>query len=155
VAEQPRREFPPTILTTRAGHATVQKDAHPSEIQRRPCPGPQPFQPRTSSRQPRHLQSTTLRRIGGVAGGHGLSPSPVWHSCAQRRQVTVRLTAPVNRRRVAIRPTSPDAVLAPYRMHAIRREACGTQAGCAARCSDGYDRAPTATSLKYIAPEPE
>ena len=51
-------------------------------------------QPGTSPRQPRYLQSTTLRSPCGVADSHGLTISPIWHSCAQRRQVTVRLTAP-------------------------------------------------------------
>ena len=94
LAEQPRRELPPTVPTTRAGHAAVSKDAHPPEIQFSPCLRPQPFQPRTPPRQPRYLQRTTLRRIGGVAGSYGLGPGPVWDFCAHRRQVPIRLTAP-------------------------------------------------------------
>ena len=93
-AEYAGREFPPTVPTTRAGHAAVSTNAHSSEIQRGPCLRPQPFQPRTPPRQPLHLQRTTLRRAGGVAGSHGLTPGPVWHSCAHRRQVPIRLTAP-------------------------------------------------------------
>jgi len=71
-------------------------NAHTTEIQRRSCLGPQPFQPRTPPRRPRSLQSTTLRRAGAVAGSHRLTPGPVCHSCPYRRQVTGRLTAPAS-----------------------------------------------------------
>ena len=44
--------------------------------------------------QQRPLPGETLRRIGGVAGSHGLDPGWVWETCAWRRQVAIRLTAP-------------------------------------------------------------
>jgi IS1 family transposase len=48
------------------------------EVQLGPRLGPQPLQSGTPSRQPRHLQTETLRGLLRVAGSHGLSPGRVW-----------------------------------------------------------------------------
>ena len=58
--------------TTRASHAAVPKRQDAPEIQLSSCSGPQPFQPGTSSRHPRTLQTETLGCAGRMAHSHGL-----------------------------------------------------------------------------------
>jgi DDE domain len=58
--------------TTRASHAAAPKREDATEIQLNSCSGPQPFQPGTSSRYPRGLQTETLGWAGRMAHSHRL-----------------------------------------------------------------------------------
>ena len=64
--------------TTRASHAAVPKREDATEIQLSSCSGPQPFQPGTSSRRPRNLQTETLGCVGRMARSRGLTAAWVW-----------------------------------------------------------------------------
>src|SRR5271166_2241866 len=64
------------------------------EIQLSSCSGPQPFQPGTSSRRPRNLQTETLGCVGQMARSRGLTAAWVWACCAIRRRPAVTLTMP-------------------------------------------------------------
>src|SRR5271166_307357 len=64
------------------------------EIQLSSCSGPQPFQPGTSSRRPRNLQTKTLGCVGQMARSRGLTAAWVWACCAIRRRRAVTLTMP-------------------------------------------------------------
>src|SRR5208337_5474393 len=64
------------------------------EIQLSSCSGPQPFQPGTSSRRPRNLQTKTLGRARRVARAHGLIAAWVWASYVTHRRPAVALTTP-------------------------------------------------------------
>ena len=66
-AQQPSREQPPALSTTRTSDAEVSPDEDPAEIQRRPRLLPQPLQSGTSPRQPRRISKPPLRRLGRVA----------------------------------------------------------------------------------------
>src|SRR5208337_2546178 len=59
--------------TTRTGHAAVSKREDTAKIQLSSCSSPQPFQPGTSSGDPRNLQTETLGRVRLSGGG---SPAP-------------------------------------------------------------------------------
>ena len=80
--------------TTRASHAAVPKCQDATEIQLSSCSGPQPFQPGTSSRRPRNLQTETLGRGRRVARAHGLMAARVWGSYVTDRRPAVALTTP-------------------------------------------------------------
>src|ERR1022692_947488 len=65
--QQQGREQPPPLPTTRAGDGSLPPDEDLAEIQLGPRLRPQPFRPGAPLRQPRNLQTKTLRRVGGVA----------------------------------------------------------------------------------------
>ncbi len=75
VAEQPGREFPPSLPATRAGDAAVSDDENPAGVRVRPRPSPQSFSTAASLHQLRPLQRTTLRRLGRVEDRRGISPA--------------------------------------------------------------------------------
>jgi DDE domain len=77
--------------TTRASHAAVPKRQDATEIQLSSCSGPQPFQPGTSSRRPRNLQTVTFGRARRVARAHGLIATWAWATCIIHRRPAVGL----------------------------------------------------------------
>src|SRR5208282_3033283 len=90
-----RGKLASAFSTTRASHAAVPKREDAPEIQLSSCSGPQPFQPGTSSRRPRNLQTETLGRVGQMARSRGLTAAWVWACCAIRRRPAVSLTMPL------------------------------------------------------------
>src|SRR5208283_801413 len=82
--------------TTRASHAAVPKREDAPEIQLSSCSGLQPFQPGTSSRRPRNLQTETLGRARRVVRAHGLIAAWVWGSYVTDRRPAVALTTPTD-----------------------------------------------------------
>lgn len=97
LAQQPGREFPPAIPTTRAGHAAVSTNEVVTEIRLGSCFHFQPFQLRTPPRRSPNLQATTLGRLGRVAEPHGMNRACLMDSRVDRRPVAISLTAPVRK----------------------------------------------------------
>src|SRR5208337_836056 len=64
-------------------------------IQLSSCSGQQPFQPETSSRRPRNLQTKTLGRARRVVRAHCLIAAWVWASYVTHRRPPVALTKPL------------------------------------------------------------
>ena len=86
-AQQPRGKLASTLSTTRTSHAAFSECEDTAEIQLGSCSGPQPFQPGTSSRHPRNLQTETLGRAGRMAHSHGLILT--WNSGVSPQTLTV------------------------------------------------------------------
>lgn len=93
--QQPGREQPSALPTTRAGDAPIPANEDVTKVRLGPRQCRQPLFSRTSSRQSSGIQASPLGSPGRVAIPHGLTERPFHDQCVNQRQVRIGLTAPV------------------------------------------------------------